>query len=273
MTTRPFIYIALTSLLVLMLATSCNKQSYQKVLKSTDFKFKYEKAIEYYDKGKYTKAIPLLEELRTYVGNQDIEKISYLYAQAHFKNMDYITAAYYFKTFTDFYPKSVYVEEAAFMIGYCYYKLSPRTALEQTYTLKSIDAFQLFINAHPYSEKVAEANGLIDDMRDKLEDKAFESAFLYYKIKSYKAAITSYGNLLKEFPDTDRKEEINFMVLKSSFELAQKSIETKKEERFNTTIESYYAFIDKYPKSKFARDAERIYDVSSRILTKYKSNE
>ncbi len=272
MMTKPFLYTTLISLLVIMFTTSCG-QSYQKVLKSTDFKFKYEKAIEYYDKEVYTKAIPLLEELRTYVGNQDIEKISFLYANAHFGNKDYITAAYYFKTFADFYPKSVYVEEAAFMIGYCYYKLSPRTSLEQTYSLKAIDAFQLFINAHPYSEKVAEANGLIDGMRKKLEEKAFESAFLYYKIKSYKAAINSYKNLLNEFPDTERKEEINFMVLKSRFELAQKSIESKKEERFKNTVESYYTFVDQYPESQYIKDAERIYDMSNKNLVKYKSNE
>ena len=46
--------------LVLLLA-SCN--TYNKVLKSTDYEYKYEAAKEYYMAGKYSKAVVILDEL------------------------------------------------------------------------------------------------------------------------------------------------------------------------------------------------------------------
>ena len=43
---------------------------------------------------------------------------------------------------------------------------------------------------------------LQDELRKKLEVKAFEEGELYFKIQEYQAAITVFDNLLKEFPET-----------------------------------------------------------------------
>ena len=51
------------SIMILMLMVSCSK--YQKILKSTDLNFKFEKAVMYYEKEDFNRALPLLEELST----------------------------------------------------------------------------------------------------------------------------------------------------------------------------------------------------------------
>lgn len=259
-------------LFLLILNSSCG-DTYQKVMKSSDYTLKSTKVKEYYNKGDYEKATPLFEELIPIVkGTKDAEKLYYFYCYAQYGNGDYLFANHYFKNFLQNYPKSVYAEDAQFMSAFSLYKLAPRETLDQSNTEKAIENMQLFINNYPQSSKIEQANQVIDDLRSRLETKAFESAKLYFRLHSYKAAATSFKNLLSTFPDTKRQEEIMFYILKSYFLLAQNSIETKKQERYTLTIDSYYAFIDKYPQSKYLRDAEKIFSSSQQYVAQNTKN-
>ena len=53
----------LIPILFLLLFSSCSK--YQKILKSTDLNLKFDKAVAYYEKEDYNRALPLFEELST----------------------------------------------------------------------------------------------------------------------------------------------------------------------------------------------------------------
>ena len=67
-----------------LLIFGCSR--YQRLLKSDDYNEKYDAAIEYYEKGKYEKALPFLEELTPlYRGTEKAEKIDYYYGDANYK--------------------------------------------------------------------------------------------------------------------------------------------------------------------------------------------
>lgn len=250
---------------LLIFNTSCD--SYQKVLRSTDFEYKRKMAQKYYDEEAYFKAIPLFEELMSvFKGTQDVEKLYYLYAYSHYGQDDYLLASHYFKSFVDTYPRSVYAEDAQFMAAYCYYKLSPKPSLEQTYTAKAIEYFQLFVNAFPNSEKVKEANQIMEKIRLKLETKAFLSAELYFKVKSYKAAAAAFENILEDFPDTRRQENLRYLILKSFFLLAENSIQDKQKERYDAVVDAYFDLIDRFPESEYLREAEDMYQTSTKKI-------
>ncbi len=248
-----------------LLLVSCS--DYQKLLKSTDFDLKYKKAIEYFDKKDYTRASTLLEELVTvYRGTEKAEEVSYRYAYCYYNQQDFTMANYYFKNFVTSFPNSPYAEECAFMFAYCFYEDSPGPSLDQANTYKAIDELQMFMNQHPASKRVAECNKLIDQLREKLVKKSFDSASLYYRLNDFKAAITALNNALKEFPDTHYREELLFLILKSNYEMASRSIYEKMKERFQNTVESYLSFKEEFPESKHMREAERIHVNASKYL-------
>jgi len=227
----------------LLLLTGISCSQYQKVLKSDDLEFKYEQATKYYEDGEYFKARSLYEELiGLYRGLGKAEEIYYYYAYCHYYLEDYVMAAFYLKNFIRTYPNSEHAEESMFTSAYCYYLNSPGPSLEQTSTLRAIDELQLFANRYPKSPRVAECNDLIDVLRDKLETKAYRNALLYFNLREYKASIVSFGNVIKDFPDTKYKEESLFYILKSNYLLAINSIESKKIERFKATIVAYNVF-------------------------------
>lgn len=264
------IYFYAALLALLMTSASCN--DFKKLQKSTDLNKKYESALKYYEKGDYLKSQILLEELiPLYRGQGRAEDILYYYAFTTFEMGDYALAGYHFKNFVRTYPNSPKAEECAYYNAYCYYLNSPGYTLDQTDTYRAMQEFQVFINQYPNSSRLEDVNKHIDVMRGKLERKSFEAAKLYFQMEDYKSAIVAFNGTLKEFPDSPHKEEINYLILRSHYLLAVNSIDAKKDERINATIENYRKFISLYPQSAYLKDAEEIERNAQKLKEKFKT--
>jgi outer membrane protein assembly factor BamD len=249
------------TLFIAALFFSCN--TYNKLLKSDNPEEKLKAAIEYYESGSYFRALQLLESvLPSYRGTVEAEKIYYYYAYSHYHQGDYLVAAFHFMTLAKTLPNSQYAEESLFMSAYCKYLYSPDFNLDQTSTKEAIQEMQLFINKFPKSAKVAEANKLIDEMRAKMERKAFENARLYFILQEYQAAVVSLQNVIRDFPGTTYTEEAMFLIVKSWYMYASGSIATKQRERYEKAKESYQMFINDFPTSKFKNEATFYYNAS-----------
>lgn len=252
-------------ILTLSFLISCSE--YQKILKSSDYNKKYDKALELYNEKDYFRAHTLFEELLSvYKGTDRAEEIYYYYAYCFYGENDFMMAGYHFKNYIQTYPFGKRKEECHYLAAYCYYLNSPEYTLDQSYTVKAIEELQLFINRYPKSDKIADANNLIDKLRNKLESKSFHNAKLYYDIGDYKASIQSLKSSIREFPDSDYREEILFLILKSNYLLAQNSIIAKKSERFQKTLGEYDALIVEFPDSRFKKEADRILENTKKQL-------
>ncbi len=255
----------LFALLLIMVGTSCS--DYNKIVKSTDYEFKYKKALEYYEDEEFVRSSQLLSELvNIYRGTSRADEVYYYYAKSHFGMNDYLMAGHWFRTLVKDFPKSKYAEESQYMIGYCFYLDSPKPRLDQQVSQKAIDAFQLYMNLYPGSDRIEEANRLIIELRDKLVFKSFLSAKLYYDLEDYKAAVIALNNALKDFPDTKYREELMFMHLRAKYLLAIRSIEEKKEQRLTDALDEYFTFVDEFPESEYRKDADKFYQQTAKLL-------
>jgi outer membrane protein assembly factor BamD len=241
----------------LLLFAGCS--SYNKVTKGKDMDAKFDLAVKLYKKGNYYKALPIFEELiAVYRGTRKAEMTYYYYAYTNFKAGDFTSAAYDFENFVKSYPNSEFTEECAFMQAYCYFMDSPGYSLDQTNTYKAIIQLQLFADRYPSSSKLEECNQLIDRLESKLELKYYETAKMYFFMDEFKAAVTSFRNLLNDFPSTPHREEAMFLVFKAQFRLAENSIEDKKNGRYNEALTFYGEFRSAYPESKYMKEADSI---------------
>jgi outer membrane protein assembly factor BamD len=201
-----------------------------------------------------------------------VEEIYYYYAYCYYHQQDYIVASYYFKRYAKSFPTGERAEECMFMSAYSYYLDSPRYSLDQTNTHEAIKELQLFIDLFPTSDRIDNCNDLIDELRGKLEKKDFEIAKLYLRTGYYKAAIKAFNNILKEYPDTENKEEVLFYIVKSYYNYALNSIEAKQEERYQAAIEAYNDFIYLYPESEFSKEADNLNKSAYKQIEKNKQN-
>ena len=94
----------LITLLAALLLSSCGE--YNKLLKSTDYEYKYEAAKNYFAKGQYSRAATLLNELIAILkGTDKAEESLYMLGMSYYNQKDYQTAA---QTFTQYYNVYVY---------------------------------------------------------------------------------------------------------------------------------------------------------------------
>jgi|WetSurMetagenome_2_1015567.scaffolds.fasta_scaffold100094_3 outer membrane protein assembly factor BamD len=252
-------------LIIGLLVSSCGE--YEKILKSTDFDLKKNKAKEYFDEGQYARASELLQQiLPRYKATEDAEELTWMGAQSYYGMKDYLLAGSEFRNFADLYPYGRHSEEANFLTALCDYYMSPRPELDQENTRNAIEGFTLFITRFPASPRVDEARKYITEMKERLVKKSYMSARLYYDMKQYKASAVALANSLKEYPETQYREEMMFLKLTSLFQYAELSIYSKQTERYQATLDDYYSFVEEFPKSSYSREIGRIYDTTTKKL-------
>ena len=124
----------------------------------------------------------------------------------------------------------------------------------------------MFIIKNPGSKYVKESRELINELNEKLVEKSYISARLYFDLGKYKSSIVALTNSLTEYPDTKYREDIKFMILNSHYLLADNSVPQKKKERFQDTLDEYYSFIGEFPESRYNKEVEKLHEVTTSFL-------
>ena len=253
---------------VALLLSGCAKE-FNAVYKSTDYDYKYEYAKECFDRGKYTNAITLLEELVTILkGSDNGQECLYMLAMAEFCNGDYETASTYFKKYYQSYPKGIYSEMASYFVGESLYMSTPEPRLDQSQTVNAISAYQEYLDLFPDALMKSQAQQRLFALQDKLVKKELLSAQLYYNLgtyfgnctnggSNYEACIITAQNALKDYPYSSMRENFSLLIMKSKYELAEQSLREKQLDRFRDAEDECYGFINEFPDSKDRGLAEK----------------
>lgn len=256
-----------------LMATSCSE--YQKVLKNTDIKAKYDLAQKYYEEEDFKRANRLFEQIAPkYVGKPQGERVMFFLSDSYFQRKDYNMAGYQFERFIKSYPKSDKVPEAAFLGAKSYYELSPTYSLDQTDTDKALVKLQGFINSYPESEYFDEANAMAKELTTKKERKAFEIAKQFNKLGEFnyellKSAVAAVDNFVSDFPGSIYREEAFYIKVEATTNLAMNSFEIFKKDRLNTAKEAYESFRKQYPESEFDKKADDLLAKINKELQEY----
>ena len=259
---KKIVYILLLAVVTLV---SCTP--YNKVFKTNDYDYRYEMAKAYYLEGKYTKASELLESMVTMLkGGDKAEESLVLLARCYYESKDYETASQYFKVHYSNYPRGEYAEYTRFYSGKSLFMGIPEPELDQSNTYAAINELQLFMEYYPHSSYNSEAQDMIMKMHDVLVKKMYLSAKLYYDLgdlayigNNYQACIVTAQNALEDYPYTKLREELSMLILRARYQMAHKSVESKKIERYRNTIDEYYAFKTEFPDSKYIKEADKYY--------------
>jgi outer membrane protein assembly factor BamD len=259
---RPGIYIAL---LIMMLTSSCG--GYEKLLKGTDFDLKKARAKEYFEAGKYVKSTELIEQiLPRFRASESGEDLTWMIAQSYYGMKQYDIAGSYFRSYVEQFGYGKHVEEGTFMSALCDYYGSPRAELDQENTRRAIEGFKVFLARFPASPRVDECKKLMTELQERLVEKSYLSAKLYYDMEQYKAAVTALSNSLKEYADTKYREEMMYLKLSSLFLYAGRSYDFRQKERYQATLDDYYSFMEEFPSSSYEKDVKKIYEDTARYL-------
>ena len=243
---------------------------FNKLLKLNDSEQMYSAAIKYYEDGDFEHALQLLMEITPrYASTMRADTIMYYTGCCYYKQGDFQTSGAIFDEYRNTYGRSPLLEDVEYMHAMGYYFSSPQPSRDQTTTLKAISAINEYMERYPSSPKMGVCEVRLEELKGKLYDKSYINARTYYKTERYKAAIIAFKNALAEFPDTPHREEILYLTLDSSYQLASNSIPSLQVDRHLDAMDAYYNFISEFPESKHARSAERMQRAIKRFLAKH----
>lgn len=259
--------------LIALLFCSCGGK-YTRLLKSTNNELKYKAANEYYDKKQWSKAQELYNSVMSYMrGTPRYETMYYRYAYCAFNQKDYMNAEQLFKTFSDNFPTSQYLEEISFNRAFCFYKQSPRPELDQTPTQKAMATYQEYVNTYPNAPRVAQANDYIKACMYKLEEKEFLGCKLYYDMGYYKAAHVTFQLLMDDYPQSIHTDKYLLYSLEAMYKYATKSFEEHQVDRYNTVKSECDDFLNRFPNSPLLDKVKDYKQLSDNALKSIKKNE
>lgn len=260
--------------LSLLFVGSCT--DYNQVVKTQDYEYKYEAAKQYYAEGQYNRAALLIQDVLSVLkGTDQGEESLYLLGMCNMKAHAYEAASTIFRKYYQTYPRGKYVEEARYNCALSLYNITPEPKLDQTETFQAVTEFQNFIENFPASRLRPQAQDMIFKLQDKLVEKEYLSAKLYYDLGTYigngtngnyGACIVTAENAIKDYPYTSRREDFAILILRAKFQLAQFSVENKKEERYHNAIDEYYGFVTEYPESKYIKEANLLFKKAQKYV-------
>ena len=229
------------------------------LLKSGQPELIYSKALEYYQKEKWSRASTLFEGVQHYyIGTPREDSVSFFNARCKFKNRDYDTASALFDDFRRKFGRSAFIEDAEGMYALCFYYLSPGPSRDQTMTGHALIAINEFMSRYPQSDRVEDFRKINTELTERLHEKAYLNAYTYYKTGKYKSAIVAFKNALKQYPESKRREEIMYLIVDSGYRLASNSISEKQTDRYLSMLDSYLSFKEEFPESAHIKSLDRM---------------
>jgi outer membrane protein assembly factor BamD len=100
------------------------------------------------------------------------------------------------------YGYSEYVDDAFFLEGLCFFKQSERVEKDQTKTFEAKARIERFLRLFPNSVRQQEARNLLKEIDTKLAEKKFMSAWLYYSMGHYNAALIYFNKTIDLYEGT-----------------------------------------------------------------------
>lgn len=206
-------------------------------------------AMELYNQEDYEKAVLEFQNIiLQYSGTTFNDDAQFYLGMTYYKREQYLLAAYEFSKLIRNTPASEFVPSSQYMLAESYYQLSPPYQLDQTYTKKSIEEFQAFVDFFPADPKVEEAEGKIKAMTEKLAEKEYQSAVIYEKMDYSKAAIKYYGLVADSYHDT--KFAPMALYDKIKLQLSKGYI--------NDVLADISVFLSRYPDNSVSKELQQI---------------
>lgn len=177
----------------------------------------YAEAKKMVENGRYSKAIPMFEEVeRLYPFSNLAPKSQVMTAYSHYKNEDYDKAIGVIDSFVTLNPGNAEVDFMYYLKASSYYDRISDVKRDQDITEKAKSSFEEVIRRFPGSDYAKDSKYKIDLIRDHLAGKEMEIGRFYLRKKKYIAAVNRFKEVFDKYEDTPQIEEALYRLVESN---------------------------------------------------------
>ncbi len=239
------------------------------------WKKNYNSALALYKKGKYSKAIKILDEIiPLLLTRKEIIEARFIQAQCSFKSKDYISSKYQFEEVYDDYPASVYAEESLYMLAFSLYKRSPSIDFGQKVTKDAIQIFDYYLIVYPNGKFHVESKKYLNELNKKLLKKEIDIAKCYYNLEYYvstqntlESAIPTFSRII---PNSKLIIKAEWMLLESVYYEAKSTDKKRRKPKLIKALEYAVEFLSKYSNdTKYTKKAKKLFNKIQNSINKF----
>ena len=184
----------------------------------------YDLAMNNFQAKRYDKAITGFSDvIFNYPGSRYAADAQYYLALSNFEKKDYPQAIIEFDFFIKNFPTSPFLELATVQLALAYLRSASKVERDQTQLLKAQELLEEASEKFPESKFQAEIENAKKELMERLAQKEFEAANLYFRAQEFEAAKVYYQHLLDKYGPTS-------WAIKAKFPLAVCYAETGSKE-------------------------------------------
>ncbi len=175
---------------------------------------KFNRGKELFEKEKYSRAKDEFDYILINDRGSDIGVQARFYqAQALYMLEQFEEAITSYDKVLQFSDDISIIEKSKFKICQCYFELSNRHDRDQSNNDLALEKLQYFIDQHPESLHIKEAENYISTLRDRKAEKTYQTARLYLKLKEFDSALLYFDEVLKKYYDTSVADESRISII------------------------------------------------------------
>ncbi len=173
-------------------------------------------------KEDYYRSLEVLEGLLTDCrGTGLMERTQFLLAESRFKLEDWIEARGEYSTFVLNFPSSPFAESAAFRKALSAYSMSYSDMRDDSPTQTAQRDFEEFLETYPQSALSDSARKMMEGLHNRLGDKDYQTAFLYWRMNEPLACAMYLKTYLRDYPTNARRFEGLHLLIEAYIRLEQ----------------------------------------------------
>jgi len=198
-------------ILLIILLVGCGKKD---VHLEEDLSPRFEKAMRYFDKGKYSRAKDEFDYIiMADPGSKIANESQYYMAESMFQIEEYDEASIAFDRYVRFSPDYLKIEKGRYRICECAINLSNSYQREQSQTHRALEQIQMFIEDFPASDLIDDAENAMLALRLKLAQKDYEVGRMYLKLEEYDSALIYFRSVLNHYYDTSFSDDARVGII------------------------------------------------------------
>jgi outer membrane protein assembly factor BamD len=200
---KKFILLFLSLILIV-----CGKKQVLSQLEPED---EFERAMSFYEKKDYNKAVSAFERILFYHPSSEyVDDAQYWLGNTYFEKGDYDQAIIEFDYLIKNFPTSSYLEKAYVFRIKAYFEKAPGIEKDPTEIENAIDQCNRFLTRFPNSEFTDQIKEVILVARNQLARKELENGKLYLKLGVPESALLYFEYVSDTYPETESSAEAKF---------------------------------------------------------------
>lgn len=147
-------------------------------------------------------AVEYKDFLGAFAGDDRCDYAQFRLAESYRMNKEYALAETEYRILINDFGYSEYVDDAFYLEAVCSFQQAPRVERDQASAYEALARIQRFIELFPASERLPEARAMLLTVQERLAEKEFMNAKLYFSRKSYTAALIYLDKTIDLYPAT-----------------------------------------------------------------------